>query len=238
MTLLVLFAFVAGAATAVSPCILPVLPAVLAAGATGGRRRPLGVVVGLTLSFTFATVALVGAIDLLGLPDDITRTIAIVVLAAFGLLLLMPGLAARFEAAAGRLTARPLASRGDGFWAGMLLGAGLGFVYAPCAGPILSGVIVAGAAQAITWRGISVALAYGAGTGVVLYAILLGGRGLIARLRPSAARVNAVMGSLMIAVAVMLALEFDTEFETWLARNAPEAVVNPTGGIERTTAIQ
>ena len=59
MTLLVLFAFVAGAATAVSPCVLPVLPVALAAGATGGRMRPLGVVTGLALSFTFATVALV-----------------------------------------------------------------------------------------------------------------------------------------------------------------------------------
>src|SRR6478736_6588590 len=59
MALLILFGFVAGAATALSPCVLPVLPIALAAGATGGRRRPLGVVVGLALSFTFATVALV-----------------------------------------------------------------------------------------------------------------------------------------------------------------------------------
>ena len=238
MTLLILFAFIAGAATALSPCVLPVLPAVLAAGATGERRRPLGVVIGLTLSFTFATVALVAAIDTLGLPDDITRKIAIVVLAGFGLLLLMPRLAARFEAAAGRLTARPISGRGDGFWSGVLLGAGLGFVYAPCAGPILSGVIVAGAAQEVSWRGFVVALAYGAGTGAVLYAILLGGRRLIARLRPSVPVFNAVMGGLMIAVALMLALNLDTDFETWLARNAPEAVVNPTADLERTAAIQ
>ena len=50
-------------------------------GVTGGRRRPLGVVTGLALSFTFATVALVYVIDALGLPDDIARTLAIVVLA-------------------------------------------------------------------------------------------------------------------------------------------------------------
>jgi cytochrome c biogenesis protein CcdA len=63
MALLMLFALVAGAGTALSPCVLPILPAVLSAGVTGGRRRPLGVVTGLALSFTFATVALVYVIN-------------------------------------------------------------------------------------------------------------------------------------------------------------------------------
>ena len=52
MALLILFGFIAGAATAVSPCVLPVLPVALAAGATGGRRRPIGIVAGLTVSRT------------------------------------------------------------------------------------------------------------------------------------------------------------------------------------------
>ena len=90
MILLVLFALLAGAGTALSPCVLPVLPAVLSAGVTGGRRRPLGVVWGLAISFTFATVALVYVIALLGLPNDLARTLAIVVLLGFGLLLLDP----------------------------------------------------------------------------------------------------------------------------------------------------
>src|SRR5262245_11872313 len=63
MLLLIAFGFVAGAGTAVSPCVLPVLPIVLAAGATSGRRRPLGIVAGLVASFTFSTVALVYVIS-------------------------------------------------------------------------------------------------------------------------------------------------------------------------------
>ena len=106
MAVLVLFAFVAGAATALSPCVLPVLPVALSAGATGGRRRPLGVVTGLVLSFTFATVALVYVISALGLPDDLLRNLAIAVLAGFGMALIVPRLAARVEAALGRLTRR------------------------------------------------------------------------------------------------------------------------------------
>src|SRR3954452_4574565 len=104
MLLLVAFALIAGAGTALSPCVLPVLPLVLSAGATGGRRRPLGVVTGLAASFTFATVALVYVIDALGLPGGLPRTVAIVVLLGFGLSLLVPPLSARVEAWLSRLT--------------------------------------------------------------------------------------------------------------------------------------
>ena len=58
MLLLMLFAFIAGAGTAITPCVLPVLPALLSASAVGGRRRPLGIVLGLSVTFTIAIVAL------------------------------------------------------------------------------------------------------------------------------------------------------------------------------------
>ena len=86
--------------------MLPVLPASLSAGATGGRRRPLGIVTGLALSFTFATVALVYVIDALGLPDDLLRKLAIVVLLGFGITLLIPPLGDRVEAWITRLASR------------------------------------------------------------------------------------------------------------------------------------
>ena len=103
MLVLIVFAFVAGAATAVSPCVLPVLPVALSAGVTGGRRRPLGVVTGLALSFTFATVALVYVISALGLPDSLLRTLAIVALIGFGVCLLVPWLGDRLEARLSRI---------------------------------------------------------------------------------------------------------------------------------------
>ena len=127
MVVLVVFAFVAGAATAISPCVLPVLPVALSAGLTGGRRRPLGVVAGLVAAFTFATVALVYVISALGLPDNLLRDIAIAVLAGFGLVLLLPRAAARIEAALGRLTRRGFATpRGEGFGSGLVLGREIG----------------------------------------------------------------------------------------------------------------
>src|SRR4051795_10292235 len=142
MVLLVLFAFVAGIGTALSPCVLPVLPIALSAGATGGSRRPLGIVTGLALSFTFATVALVYVIHALGLPDDLLRKLAIAGLIGFGVALALPPIGDRIEAWLSRLVrARPRGDDGGGFGSGLFLGASLGLVYAPCAGPILAGVI-------------------------------------------------------------------------------------------------
>src|SRR5215212_4941635 len=170
VALLIVFGFLAGAGTALSPCVLPVLPIALSAGATGGRRRPLGVVVGLVGAFTFATVALVYVLDALGLPDTLLRTLAIVVLAAFGATLLVPPLAARLEGRlsgiAARLGARPASAQGDGFRSGLLVGASLGLVYAPCAGPILAGVITVSASQEFTAQRLAVAFAYALGSAV------------------------------------------------------------------------
>lgn len=85
MALLLIFAFVAGAGTAITPCVLPVLPALLSAGATGGRRRPLGLVAGLLVTFTIAVAALASLVQGVGLADGAARTVAVVVLIAFGM---------------------------------------------------------------------------------------------------------------------------------------------------------
>src|SRR3954462_4595131 len=97
VTLLVLFAFVAGAGTALSPCVLPVLPALLSAGATGGRRRPLGIVLGLAVTFTVTIVGLATVVDGVGLGSSATRYLAVVLLAAFGVAVAVPALGARLE---------------------------------------------------------------------------------------------------------------------------------------------
>src|SRR2546421_5345946 len=164
MILLIGFAFLAGAGTAVSPCVLPVLPIALSAGMTGGRRRPLGIVTGLAASFTFATVALVYVISALGLPPGLLRTLSIIVLICFGLVLMVPAAAARLEAPLTRLTGRARLGQARGFWSGFVVGTGLGFVYAPCAGPILATVITVSASQSFTAARLAVALAYGIGS--------------------------------------------------------------------------
>jgi len=234
---LMAFAFLAGAATALSPCVLPVLPVALSAGVTGGRRRPLGVVTGLALSFAFATVALVYVIDALGLPGDLLRNLAIAVLLGFGVLLLVPSLAARLEAWIGRIVPTPQAGRGDGFLSGVLLGGSLGFVYAPCAGPILAGVITVSASQPFTAGRLGVALSYAVGSAAVLYFLMLGGRRLTSRLAPQAGRLQMAMGAVMIVVALLMAGEYDTRFQTAIADDLPDLVVNPTKELEERDGV-
>jgi len=238
MALLMLFALVAGAATALSPCVVPVLPAVLGAGVTGGRRRPLGVVTGLVIAFTFATVGLVYVIDALGLPDDFVRTLAIATLFAFGVALLIPGLGDRIEAWGSRVAPGPARVAGDGFGSGLVLGASLGLVYTPCAGPILAGVITVSAAQDFTAGKLAVALAYSLGSGAVLYLLMLGGRRLAAGLRPWRAWVQAATGAVMVAVAIAMTADLDLEFQNAIADDLPSFLVNPSGELERSGAVQ
>jgi cytochrome c biogenesis protein CcdA/thiol-disulfide isomerase/thioredoxin len=241
MVLLIAFAFVAGAGTALSPCVLPVLPVVLSAGATGGRRRPLGIVTGLALSFTFATVALVYVIDALGLPSGLPRTLAIIVLIAFGTVLLMPPVAARLETRISYLTSRfaPTGTQDrEGFGGGLLIGLALGLVYAPCAGPILAGVITVSASQSFTAGRLAVAFAYGIGSAVVLYFLALGGRRIIAPLSRRSGRLQIALGAVMILVGLAMLGNLDTRFETAIASDVPSILVDPTKGVEDSSSVQ
>src|SRR5580658_3364204 len=103
MPLLLIFALIAGAGTAITPCVLPVLPALLSASALGGRRRPLGIVLGLALTFTIAIVLLAQLVKGVGLASGAARDLAIVVLIGFGVALIVPGLAERIQAPLSRL---------------------------------------------------------------------------------------------------------------------------------------
>jgi cytochrome c biogenesis protein CcdA/thiol-disulfide isomerase/thioredoxin len=232
--LLLGFALVAGLATSLSPCALPVLPVAFTAGATGGRRRPLGVVTGLVVSFTFATVALVYVISALGLPDDLLRDAAIVVLAAFGVSLLVPALSARIEAWLTRLGRAPRgADSTGGFVSGLPLGFSLGLLYAPCAGPILAGVITVSAAQTFTAGRLAVAFAYAVGSAAGLYVVMLGGRRLVGRLVSRSARVQQAMGAVMIVVAVLIAAMVDVRLQTAIANDLPSFLLSPAEKLQR-----
>ena len=240
MALLILFGFIAGAATAISPCVLPVLPIVLTAGATGGRRRPLGIVAGLAVSFTFATVAAVYAISALGLPNDFLRKLAIVILLGFGVTLMIPPLAARLEAWISQFASRfgVARTRGEGFWSGTAVGASLGLVYAPCAGPILAGVITVSASQSFNLGRLAVALAYGLGTAAVLYFLMLGGRKLIAPLARRGAALQIAMGAVMVVFALAMLGNYDIRFQNRIAADLPSFLVNPTESLEETASAQ
>ena len=242
MLLLALFALIAGAATAITPCVLPVLPALLSAGAAGGRRRPVGIVVGLALTFTIAIVALAQLVKGVGLAGGAARTLAIVVLLAFGFVMLVPELAARVQAPLSRLGRFGPRTRGSGFWSGLGVGGALGFVCAPCAGPILAAVTSVSASSGASARVLAVALAYSAGLSAMMLLYALGGRALIGRIR-RAARGHVVersLGAVLILTGLAMATNLDVRFEEALAKDTslPATLVDPTRSLESSTAVQ
>ncbi|HWE14285.1 MAG TPA: cytochrome c biogenesis protein CcdA [Solirubrobacteraceae bacterium] len=242
MLVLLAFALVAGAGTAITPCVLPVLPALLSASAAGGRRRPLGIVTGLAVTFTIAIVALAQLVRGVGLAAGAARTVAIVVLLVFGAVLLVPDLAARVQAPLSRLARFGPRTRGSGFWSGLGVGAALGFVCAPCAGPVLAAVTSVSASSGPTARVVAVALAYAAGLSAVMLVYALGGRAVLDRVRRRARGhvVERTLGSVLLITGVVMAANLDVRFEEALARDAslPAILVDPTRSLENSGAVQ
>ena len=226
MTLLLGFAFLAGIVTILSPCILPVLP-VLLAGTTGqGKARPWGIVLGFVISFTTFTLALSALVQFLGIPADLLRWLAATLVLGFGLILLVPQLKDRFLAWTTRLTTRTTAlpRRGGGLVGGVVLGFSLGLVWTPCVGPIMASVISLSLSQSVTWDSVAITAAYSLGTALPMLAILLGGRQLLARFPFFAQRSNEiqrVFGGLMLLTALSLFTGFDRTIQTWLLTTFP-----------------
>jgi cytochrome c biogenesis protein CcdA/thiol-disulfide isomerase/thioredoxin len=235
MIVLLGFAILAGAGTALSPCVLPVLPALLSAGGVGGQRRPLGVVLGLMVTFTITIVGIAEVVGGVGLGSDPLRDLAVAVLLVTGLTLIVPGLADGLEARMSRLARYGPRTSGDGFASGLLVGAALGFVYTPCAGPILAAVISVSAASG---RTVAVAIAYAFGSGVVLLALTLGGRSLFDRIRRAGRgpALQRTLGAIMVITAVAIATELDVNFDQYVAQHIPE--VNLTASLEKSHAVE
>jgi cytochrome c biogenesis protein CcdA/thiol-disulfide isomerase/thioredoxin len=243
MLILILFAILAGAGTALSPCVLPVLPALLASGGASGRRRPLGVVIGLTVTFTVTIVGIAKVVGGVGLGSDPLRDLAVVVLLASGIVLLVPAIGDRLEARLSRLSALGVSGAragearidGDGFRSGLIVGAALGFVYTPCAGPILAAVISVSAASG---RTVAVAIAYSLGSAVVLFGLTLGGRALFDRVRRAGRgpALQRTLGVIMILTALAIVTELDVRFDQQVAERIPD--VNLTASLEKSHAVE
>jgi cytochrome c biogenesis protein CcdA/thiol-disulfide isomerase/thioredoxin len=180
--ILFLLAFVGGALTIASPCILPVLPFVFAGAGQSFWRRGFPMLLGMAATFALvATLAAFGG-GWAAHANSIGRALALTLLALFGLALLWPGLAERLSAPlvalGGRLSQQADAEgERSGIGAALLLGIATGLLWAPCAGPIL-GIILTGAAlQGATVGTTLLLLAYGLGAATSLaLALLVGGR--------------------------------------------------------------
>jgi cytochrome c biogenesis protein CcdA/thiol-disulfide isomerase/thioredoxin len=207
-------AFLAGIITAISPCVLPVLPILLAGSATStDRRRPFAIVAGLVVSFTTFTLVGAALLSALGLPEDLLRTIAIVALLVLAASLLFQRVAWLLERPFLFLTRRRVGQDSNGF----VVGLSVGLVFVPCAGPVLAAVTALAASGEVTFRIVLVTAAYAIGAALPMLAIAVGGQRLgtgMKTVRTHAAAARKVAGVVVAATALAIAFGVDQRFTT------------------------
>jgi cytochrome c biogenesis protein CcdA/thiol-disulfide isomerase/thioredoxin len=170
--LLLLIGFVAGLLTVISPCILPVLPAVIASGVTaGGRRRAFAIAVGMAVAFGLSALFSIRALQALGLPLGLRYDIAIAVLFVLAIGFILPPV--------GSLLERPFARLGlsrapSSTAAGLVLGATLGLLYLPCAGPILATIAAVGSSHGnLSGGAVALTAAYSVGIAIPVFVLVM-----------------------------------------------------------------
>jgi cytochrome c biogenesis protein CcdA/thiol-disulfide isomerase/thioredoxin len=196
---LVPIAFAAGVITVFTPCILPVLPIILAGGA-GAKRNPYAIAAGLVTTFTAFLLAGAWLWGLLGIGKQHQIQIGAVLLGVLALTLIIPRLGEWVERPLAFMTRRRFGDAGGGF----LLGAGLGLVFIPCGGPVLAALTSNVARDRVGGWLVVVALAYAAGAALPLLAIAAGSRRVAIRFRQHAQAVRLTGGVLMAVAAVVI----------------------------------
>lgn len=242
MLILLFFAFLAGIVTVLSPCVLPVLPALLSAGAGKGHLRPIGIICGLVFSFTFFTLMLTAIIHLTGISPDFLRYIAIGLIALFGLLMIFPSLGEKFAEATsgianlGQSVQKQSTLVGSGFWSGFILGVALGLVWTPCAGPILAAIITLVATSAVTWFTFLITFIYSLGAAIPMFLIIYGGQKIISSskaLSKHAEWIRRGFGILMILGALAIAFQYDVKFQQIAIQYVPLINIEDNASVKK-----
>jgi cytochrome c biogenesis protein CcdA/thiol-disulfide isomerase/thioredoxin len=232
MILLILFAFLAGIVTVLSPCILPLLPIILSSADGKGKQKPLGVVVGFVLSFTFFTLFLSTIVRLSGIPADSLRFLSIIILAIFGASLLIPKLQTKIEIFFSRFANLvPSGEKKKGFVGGLIVGLSLGLLWTPCVGPILASVISLAITGTVTAQAFLITLAYAIGTAIPMLIIMLVGSTALQKvpwLLKNTGKIQKAFGILMIITAVGIYFNIDRNFQTYILEKFPNYGVNLT----------
>lgn len=232
MLILLVFSFLAGIFTVLSPCILPVLPAILSGGTIKGRLRPLGIILGLVVSFTFFTLFLTAIVHATGLSANYLRYIAIAIIFFFGVVMIFPSLSDWFA----RISS-PVANFGQqfqgstsssGFGGGFFFGIALGLLWTPCAGPILAAITTLVATQSINFTTILITISYSLGAGIPMFLIAYGGNKIISSsktLTKHSEGIRQFFGFLMILTAIAIAAHWDMKIQTQIARYFPPILI-------------
>lgn len=221
--------YIAGLLTLINPCVLPVVPIVLATSLGTDRRGPLYLVAGMAASFVVLGLALARLGPALGITPDALTSASALVLMGFGLVLLVPALNTRFALATAGLASRADAGiarlDGSGPWGTMLGGALLGAVWSPCIGPTLGGAIALAAGGGSLAQAGAVMTAFAAGVASVMLALAYGARQALTRrqamMRRIAGRAKPILGATFFLVGLGLWLGAFQWAEGWVLNTLP-----------------
>jgi cytochrome c-type biogenesis protein len=220
----------AGALSTLSPCVLPLVPILIASALNAHRFGPAALGVGLALSFTAIGILRATAGASLQLDADTFRIVGAMVLAAFGAVLLLPRLQTSLAGASGSLSDvgnRWLARCSlDGLPGQFLVGLVLGVVWSPCVGPTL------GAATTLASQGSDLAqiallmLVFGLGAAAPLVFLGVLSRSSLLRVRGHLLQAGRygkqLLGLWFVGLAVLILTGADRHVEAWLLEHSPE----------------
>jgi cytochrome c biogenesis protein CcdA len=223
------FGYLAGVLSTLSPCVLPLIPILLATAVGAHRFGPYALAVGLALSFAVVGIFIATVGASLGLDASTFRNVAAVVLVGFAIVLLSSKLQERFAIATSGLSSvgDKLLSRIrlDGLAGQLVIGLVLGIIWSPCVGPTL------GAATTLASQGQSLAqiallmLIFGIGAGTPLVVLGSLSRNTVMRVRGrmmAAGKSGKLMlGVLLLAVGVAILTGWDKQFEAWAVDASP-----------------
>lgn len=223
MILLIIFAFLAGIVTVLSPCILPILPIILTSSIgekSIGKGRPTGVIVGFVLSFTFFTLFLSAIVRFTGISAEYIRNFSVVIIGFFGISLLVPKFQELIEKLFSKLSRFiPSTQNKNGFIGGIVIGISIGLLWTPCVGPILASVISLAITGQVSFDAFLITLSYSFGTAIPMFLIMIGGQNVLKKvpwLTSKLFLIQKIFGVLMIFTAVGIYLNIDRKFQTFI----------------------
>jgi len=205
-------AFFEGFGLILSPCILPILPIMLAASLDGGKARPLGIIAGFIASFTVFALLSRQILAWLNVDPEIVRNAALSLLILFGLIMLSGKLSEKLLGATQSLAnfGQNLTARFDqrsGFTGGVGIGALIGLIWTPCAGPIMAAAVVQIIQARTSLEAALTVLMFALGAGVPMLIIALTGRKIMNRLtflKTHSHAVRRVLGIVIIGMALLI----------------------------------
>ncbi len=228
------FGYLAGLLTLINPCVLPVLPIVLATALQASPLGPVALAGGMSVSFVSLGLLVAAAGRSLGLDETVVANAGAVIMVGFGIVLLVPRVSAVFATATAGVSARADAgldgldrtSLAGQFGGGLLLGA----VWSPCVGPTLGAAIgLASQGGSLLVAG-AIMAAFALGVSTVILLLGYGARAAIlkrqAAMRALAARARPVLGGVFVAVGLGILFKVHHMVDAWAIRTLPAWLID------------